>query len=286
MPERLERFRFAQLYIEGKKKLGRGDDTVGIRVPFMVQDLGLKILDVRQNDRAWHAFPPYRKESERLGLAVMRDFAEPTGEAMRAWLSENLRAGGASDEDVRRYFELTDYGEAKVKMREAIDAGTYCYLNSFTFYLTCAMTGAVRDYSSRLGQTDRFHAPLLRDMAAWLVPAPGKRILDAGCGAGGMSARLAAAVGPSGWVAALDLAPSHLEATRRLIETFPDAARTTHHERCMSTALRAFGHSFVLGSDPIVASSRRGCRSTSAFSSSFITSGDEAERCCRPQSRS
>jgi len=41
LPERLERFRFAQLYIEGKKKLGRGDETVGIRVPFRVQNLGL-----------------------------------------------------------------------------------------------------------------------------------------------------------------------------------------------------------------------------------------------------
>lgn len=89
---------------------------------------------------------------------------------------------------------------------------------------------AARDYSSRLGQTDRFHAPLLRDMAAWLAPEPGNRILDAGCGAGGMSAPLAAAVGPSGWVAALDLAPPHVEATRRLIDTLPDAVRATYHE--------------------------------------------------------
>jgi len=98
---------------------------------------------VRRNDRAWHAFPPYRKEGERLGLAVMRDFAEPTGEATRAWFSENLRAAGASDEDVRRYLELTDNDEAKAKMREAIDAGTYRYLSSFTFYLTFARKPAL-----------------------------------------------------------------------------------------------------------------------------------------------
>lgn len=135
---RLERFRFAQLYIEGKKRLGRGDDTFGVRVPFVVQDMGLEVLDVRKNDRAWHAFPPYRKENEKIGLAVMRDFAEPTGETMRAWTGENLRAGGASDEDMRRYFALTDDPKLKAGTRDRIDSGTYRYLSSFIFYLTFA----------------------------------------------------------------------------------------------------------------------------------------------------
>lgn len=135
---RLERFRFSQLYIEGKKHLGRGDDTFGVRVPFVVQDMGLEVLDVRKNDRAWHAFSPYHKENERIGLAVTRDFAEPTGETMRAWTGENLRAGGANGEDVRRYFELTDDPKLKAGTRDRIDAGTYRYLSSFTFYLTFA----------------------------------------------------------------------------------------------------------------------------------------------------
>ncbi len=135
---RLERFRFSQLYIEGKKRLGRGDETFGVRLPFLVQDMGLEVFDVRKNDRAWHAFPPYRKENEKIGLTVMRDFAEPADEAMRAWTGENLRAGGASDADVTRYFELTDDPELKIGTRDSIDTGTYRYLSSFTFYLTFA----------------------------------------------------------------------------------------------------------------------------------------------------
>ena len=95
---RLERFRFSQLYIEGRKRMGRGDNTFGVRVPFLVQDRGLEVLDVRKNDRAWPAFPPYRKENEKIGLAVMREIAEPVDEAMRAWTGENLRVGGLSDE--------------------------------------------------------------------------------------------------------------------------------------------------------------------------------------------
>ncbi len=134
----LERFRFSQLYIEGKRRLARGDDTIGIRIPFMLQDMGLEICDVRKNDRAWHAFPPYAKENERVALAVTRDFAEPTGEAMRARIAENIRAGGGSDADVKRYFELADDAERKRQIRERIDSGMYSYVGSFPFYLTFA----------------------------------------------------------------------------------------------------------------------------------------------------
>jgi len=136
--EALERFRLARLYIEGKKRLGRGDDTLGVHLPFMLQDLGLELLDVRKNDRAWHAFPPYRKEGERTQLATARDFAEPVGDEMRAWIADNLRAGGGSDADVARYFALTDDPETKGRVRERIDGGRYRTLSSYTFYLTFA----------------------------------------------------------------------------------------------------------------------------------------------------
>ena len=138
LEEALERFRLARLYIEGKRRLGRGDDTLGVRVAFMLQDLGLKLLEVRKNDRAWHAFPPYHKENERLTLATMCDFAEPLGEGMKRWIAENIRAGGGSEADVARHFALTDDPELKARIRERIEAGTYRTLSSYTFYLTVA----------------------------------------------------------------------------------------------------------------------------------------------------
>lgn len=87
-----------------------------------------------------------------------------------------------------------------------------------------------RDYSSRLGQTDRFHAPLLRDIVAWLAPSPGSRVLDAGCGAGGMTTLLAHAALPGGAVAALDVSEAHLHATRARTDVLADAAPVSCHE--------------------------------------------------------
>jgi hypothetical protein len=55
--------------------------------------------------------------------------------------------------------------------------------------------------------------------------------------------------------------------------------------RCMSTASRASGHCFVLGSDPTEASHKRSCRCTWAFSSSFTTSNSEEGLSCRLSSR-
>jgi hypothetical protein len=93
---------------------------------------------VRKNDRAWHAFPPYHKENERLALLVMRDLAEPLGEGMKRWIAENIRAGGGSEADVARHFALTDDPELKGRIRERIEALTYRTLSSYTFYLTVA----------------------------------------------------------------------------------------------------------------------------------------------------
>lgn len=70
-----------------------------------------------------------------------------------------------------------------------------------------------KDYNDKLALTDRFHAPLLEQMAMWLELNPGSRTLDAGCGAGGMTVLLAQAA-PNGTVTAFDLSEAHLRAAR------------------------------------------------------------------------
>ena len=61
-----------------------------------------------------------------------------------------------------------------------------------------------------LNLSDRFFAPLDQQIVAWLQIAPGSRVLDAGCGGGGMTRLLAEAVGPGGEVVALDANPQLL----------------------------------------------------------------------------
>ena len=55
--------------------------------------------------------------------------------------------------------------------------------------------------------SDHFFEPVDRQIVEWLNLAPGSRVLDAGCGGGGMTRLLAEAVGPAGQVVGLDTNP-------------------------------------------------------------------------------
>src|SRR4051794_40179506 len=62
-----------------------------------------------------------------------------------------------------------------------------------------------------LALSDRFFEPVDRQIIEWLNLAPGSRVLDAGCGGGGMTRLLAEAVGLDGRVVGLDANPKLLE---------------------------------------------------------------------------
>ena len=67
-----EYYRINLLFMKGKKALGRGDNTVGVRVPLLATQAGLDVYDVRLNDRAMHGFPPYRHEKQRNYLELVK----------------------------------------------------------------------------------------------------------------------------------------------------------------------------------------------------------------------
>jgi SAM-dependent methyltransferase len=62
---------------------------------------------------------------------------------------------------------------------------------------------------------DQFGRPLGAIALDRLRPAPGERVLDVGCGCGGTTAELAAAVGPTGAAVGLDLSEAMVAAARR-----------------------------------------------------------------------
>ncbi|GHO60776.1 class I SAM-dependent methyltransferase [Ktedonobacter robiniae] len=72
--------------------------------------------------------------------------------------------------------------------------------------------------SAFLNRSDRFFAPLDKHIVAWLQLAPGSRVLDAGCGGGGMTRLLAQAVGSGGEVVGLDANPQLIEWDRRHVK--------------------------------------------------------------------
>ncbi len=76
------------------------------------------------------------------------------------------------------------------------------------YFDRCARDGVMSDFSrEEVAQLER-----LAD--EWAI-APGERVLEPGCGAGRLTERLAAAVGPGGWVLACDLSELMLDRARR-----------------------------------------------------------------------
>lgn len=93
-----------------------------------------------------------------------------------------------------------------------------------------ADTRSDKDYSARLAFTDRVYASVYEQIVTWLAVPPGSRVLDVGCGTGSMTVLLARMVGQNGTVAALDIAPAHLNATQHLLDTTPYAQRVEYHQ--------------------------------------------------------
>ena len=74
--------------------------------------------------------------------------------------------------------------------------------------------------------------PMNEQVVAWLHLPTGARVTDVGCGAGGMTVLLAAAVGPDGSVVAVDGEPALLAATTARCEHagFGDRIETLQHD--------------------------------------------------------
>lgn len=130
-----EYYRLTQLYNKGKQLLGRGDDTLGVRVPLMATQAGLDVYDVRQNDRVMHFFPPYRHEKQRnyLELSKLANAPDTDDKWLRMTI-DTIVAGGGTEEDGRWYYDAID----SPRILQAISDGSYIATSSFTLYLTFA----------------------------------------------------------------------------------------------------------------------------------------------------
>ena len=130
-----EYYRINLLFMKGKKALGHGDNTVGVRVPLLATQAGLDVYDVRLNDRAMHGFPPYRHEKQRNYFELVR-MANIVDDDEK-WLMldiETVIAGGGTEEDGRWFHRAID----SAGIVRAIDEGTFTATGSFALYLTFA----------------------------------------------------------------------------------------------------------------------------------------------------
>lgn len=82
-------------------------------------------------------------------------------------------------------------------------------------------------WAANEARTERGLAPVLDALLAWASPAPGMRVVDVGCGAGGTTLALSQAVGPQGHVTGLDVSAVILEAARARLANAPDGTSNT-----------------------------------------------------------
>jgi ubiquinone/menaquinone biosynthesis C-methylase UbiE len=93
---------------KGRIKLGQGDSSIGKKVPFMMNKLGLEEIGIRQNDAVCYVEPPYEGPRQKALLENVK----------KQWLDENRRnawmdrerkhflAGGGNPKELDRYREI------------------------------------------------------------------------------------------------------------------------------------------------------------------------------------
>lgn len=130
-----EYYRVNRLFVKGKQALGRGDDTLGVRVPLLATQAGLDVYDVRLNDRAMHVVPPYRhqKQQDYLELSKTANAPDPDGKWLRLTI-ETIVAGGGTEAEGRWYYSAFD----SAGIVQAIENGNFTATGSFALYLTFA----------------------------------------------------------------------------------------------------------------------------------------------------
>lgn len=117
--ERLKRVRFQLLYEVGRKALGRGNDSVGDRLPALFLEAGLSNIEVRISDKAAALVPPYDTEEKRARVGELLGWAR-SYESNREFVHECFLAGGGTEAE---FAEFEGWArEEHQRVRQAIQA--------------------------------------------------------------------------------------------------------------------------------------------------------------------
>jgi SAM-dependent methyltransferase len=127
--ERLNELRALLITVEGRKKLGKGDRGIGIKIPKMMADLGLIGIDARSNDLVFLVQPPYETEQQQFHMARARERLE-SDEELADWereFKECYAAGGGSQSSCNRYLEYAREQREKIAKlyRNQVEDGSY-----------------------------------------------------------------------------------------------------------------------------------------------------------------
>jgi ubiquinone/menaquinone biosynthesis C-methylase UbiE len=126
-------FRVSRLAIQGKKALGWGDDTVGVRIPVLATAAGLDVFDVRLNDRVLHVIPPYTHPKQQAYAELLKELHKPDA-SVRQRTIDAACAGGGTEEDGQWLYDAT----FQPYVGSSIDDQKLTLITAFIFFLTFA----------------------------------------------------------------------------------------------------------------------------------------------------
>jgi SAM-dependent methyltransferase len=133
--ELLLSFKIALIANKGRIKLGRGDNSIGIKVIHLMNELGLADIDARLGDRIWFLEPPYEGELQqyRLKMAKRNMLDEKHCKFFEEKEREEFLAGGGDSKEFDRYLKTGK--RLRLIAREQFDKGYFFSCGSHDFYI-------------------------------------------------------------------------------------------------------------------------------------------------------
>lgn len=102
--QRVTFLRWEMLRKLGKKKLGKGDDDMGNKLPFMFYRAGLRLIDVRSFDSVFWLVPPYEREGNDILLEQV--LLSPEFYMEKLDTRKDFLAGGGTEQEIDEFYDL------------------------------------------------------------------------------------------------------------------------------------------------------------------------------------
>jgi SAM-dependent methyltransferase len=130
--QRAKALRWEMIRKLGKKKLGKGDDDIGTKIPFLFCKAELRVTDVRSFDRVFWLIPPYQQEGNDLELE--QALLPPEFYMEKLDTCKEFLAGGGTEEEYTEYLDLLKK-EHEVRQRQ-VKEKTYVFSGTQALVIT------------------------------------------------------------------------------------------------------------------------------------------------------
>jgi SAM-dependent methyltransferase len=118
---------------KGSIKLGRGDQSIGNKVPVMMEKLGLVDIEARLRDNVGFLRPPYEGPQQQHSLRMIKKHVFDQSEFWMERTHEEFLAGGGTPDEFERYRKIVD--RIKPIFQKQLVDGVYATCGAGFFYV-------------------------------------------------------------------------------------------------------------------------------------------------------